>query len=159
MFNFAYVIHSKCNKSFLQGRNNLIHITWGCNKDFSKWRPEILRDIEYLFFHNNNVFFAKKILYIPGIYVFRFDQFSLLMYLRLLPSSAAIKMDNGENRGNARYGTNDDTAGFINQMKNRNTSRNTEYDLKLIKNYFASIEEIRNVDGIPQVELNPLISV
>jgi hypothetical protein len=68
-------------------------------------------------------------------------------------------MDNGENRGNARYGTNDDTAGFINQMKNRNTSRNTEYDLKLIKNYFASIEEIRNVDGIPPVELNPLISV
>jgi hypothetical protein len=68
-------------------------------------------------------------------------------------------MDNGENRGNARYGTNDDNAGFINQMKNRNTSRNTEYDLKLIKNYFASIEEIRNVDGIPPVELNPLISV
>jgi hypothetical protein len=52
-----------------------------------------------------------------------------------------------------RYGTNDDNAGFINQMKNRNTSRNTEYDLKLIKNYFASIEEIRNVDGIPPVDL------
>jgi len=40
---------------------------------------------------------------------------------------------------NARYATNDDTAGFINQMKNRNTSREIEYDLKLIKNYFASI--------------------
>jgi DUF2075 family protein len=46
-------------------------------------------------------------------------------------------MDNGENMGNVRYATNDDTAGFINQMKNRNTSRKTEYDLKLIKNYFA----------------------
>ena len=39
----------------------------------------------------------------------------------------------------ARYAMNDDTAGFINQMKNRNTSRKTEYDLKLTKNYFASI--------------------
>ena len=39
--------------------------------------------------------------------------------------------------GNVRYATNDDTAGFINQMKNRNTSWKTEYDLKLIKNYFA----------------------
>ena len=36
-------------------------------------------------------------------------------------------------------------------MKNRNTSRKTEYDLKLIKNYFVFIGEIRNVDGIPQV--------
>ena len=31
------------------------------------------------------------------------------------------------------------TAGFINQMKNRNTSRKIEYDLKLIKNDFVSI--------------------
>ena len=35
---------------------------------------------------------------------------------------------------------NDNTAGFINQMKNRNTSRETEYDLKLINNFFASID-------------------
>jgi hypothetical protein len=28
----------------------------------------------------------------------------------------------------ARYAMNDDTAGFISQMKNRNTSRKTEYD-------------------------------
>jgi DUF2075 family protein len=48
-------------------------------------------------------------------------------------------MDNGENMENIRYATNDDTAGFINQMKNRNTSKKTEYDLKLIKNYFASL--------------------
>jgi hypothetical protein len=52
-------------------------------------------------------------------------------------------MDNGENMKNARYATNDDTFGFINQMKNRNTSRKTEHDMKLIKNYFASIGEIR----------------
>ena len=49
------------------------------------------------------------------------DQFSLLMYLCLLPSSATVKMDNGGNMENARYAMNDDTAGFINQMKNRNT--------------------------------------
>jgi hypothetical protein len=30
-------------------------------------------------------------------------------------------------------------------MKNRNISRKTEYDLKLIKNYFAPIGEIPNV--------------
>ena len=48
-------------------------------------------------------------------------------------------MDNGENLENARYAMNDDTAGFINQKKNRNTSTKTEYDLKLMKNYFASI--------------------
>ena len=61
------------------------------------------------------------------------------MYLCLLPSSATVKMDNGENMGNVRYATNDDTAGFINQRKNRNTSTKTEYDLKLIKNYFPSL--------------------
>jgi len=31
MFNFAYVINPKCNKSYLPGYNNLIRITWGCN--------------------------------------------------------------------------------------------------------------------------------
>jgi hypothetical protein len=50
------------------------------------------------------------------------------MYLRLLLWFATVKMDNGENMENARYATNDDTDGFINQMKNRNTSRETEYD-------------------------------
>jgi len=48
-------------------------------------------------------------------------------------------MDNGENMENARYVMNDDTAGFINQKKNRNTSTKTEYVLKLMTNYFASI--------------------
>jgi len=40
---------------------------------------------------------------------------------------------------NACYAMNDDTVGFINQLKSRNTSRKTEYDMKLMKNYFASI--------------------
>jgi hypothetical protein len=48
-------------------------------------------------------------------------------------------MDNGEKMENGRYAINDDTAGFIIQMKNRNTSRKTEYDLRLMMNYFASI--------------------
>jgi hypothetical protein len=34
-------------------------------------------------------------------------------------------MDNGENIENARYAMNDGTTGFINQMKNRNTSTKT----------------------------------
>jgi len=82
-------------------------------------------------------FLEKK--YFPGINVFRSGQYSLLMYLCLLPSSATVKMDNRENMENASYAMNDDTAGLINQMKNRNTSRKTEYDLKLMKNYFASL--------------------
>ena len=54
----------------------------------------------------------------PGIqFFFLSDQFSLLMYGCLLPLSATVKMDNGENMENARYAMNDDTAGFINQMK------------------------------------------
>jgi len=48
-------------------------------------------------------------------------------------------MDSGENMKKARYAMHEDIAGFINQMKNRNTSRKTEYNLKLVKNYFASI--------------------
>ena len=44
-----------------------------------------------------------------GIHVFRFDQFSLLMYC-LLPSSATVKMDlYEENMEKACYATNDDT--------------------------------------------------
>ena len=39
------------------------------------------------------------------------------MYDCLLPSSATVKMDNEKNMENARYAMNDDTAGFINQMK------------------------------------------
>ena len=57
--------------------------------------------------------------YFPGIHVFKSDQYSLLIYLCLLLSSATVKMDNGENMENVRYATNDDTAGFINQMKSR----------------------------------------
>ena len=43
------------------------------------------------------------------IHVFRSDQFSLLMYRCLLPSSVTVKMDYEENRENDRYATNDDT--------------------------------------------------
>jgi hypothetical protein len=127
-----------------QGCSNLIRITWGggCNDEYrttSKWQPDILNEIEYLVFHNYNVFLVVEIL-LPLEFTFYFsDQFSLLIFLCLLPSSATVKTDNGENMENARYAMNDDTAGFINQKKNRNTSTKTEYDLKLMKNYFASI--------------------
>jgi hypothetical protein len=49
--------------------------------------------------------------------VFLSDQFSLLMYCCLLPSTATVKMHNEENMENARYAMNGDTTGFINQMK------------------------------------------
>jgi hypothetical protein len=35
-------------------------------------------------------------------------------------------MDNGEDMENARYAMNDNAAGFINQMKSRNTRRKIE---------------------------------
>jgi len=60
------------------------------------------------------------------------------MYICLLPSSVIVKMENGENMESVRIATTDDTAGFIYQMENRNTSRKTEYDLKLIKNVLRS---------------------
>jgi hypothetical protein len=84
-------------------------------------------------------FFLADILIPLEVMFFLSDQLSLLIYLCFLPSSATVKMDYGENMENARYVMNDDTAGFINQKKNRNTSTQTEYDLKLMKNYFASI--------------------
>ena len=112
------------------GCNNLIRIEGGGNnvcRITSKWRPEILTEIEYLGFHNYNVFICFGSF--PPLLEFKFflfDQFSLLMYLCLLPSSATVKMDNGEDMENARYAMNDNAAGFINQMKSRNTSRKIE---------------------------------
>jgi hypothetical protein len=61
--------------------------------DFSKWRQEILHEIEYIVFYNYFVFLEK----------------TLLMYRCLLPSSATIKMDSEENMESTRYATNDDT--------------------------------------------------
>ena len=71
--------------------------------DFSKWRPDILHEIECVVFSH----LENKIS--PGIHVFRTDLFSLLMYLCLLTSSATVKMDNEENMESACYATNDDT--------------------------------------------------
>ena len=86
----------------------VLHGGWGCNMDFSKWRPEILHEIEYSVFHNYFVVFGEKKVS-SEIHVFRSDQFSLLMYHYLLLSSATVKMDYEENMENARYATNDDT--------------------------------------------------
>jgi hypothetical protein len=102
--------------------------------DFSKWRPEILHEMKY-FFGKKNIF--RNSCFPP-------DQFSLLMNRCLLPSSATVKMDNGENIKKCSLCNEWWNCWLhIYQMKNRNTSRKTEYDLKLIKHYFASIGEIR----------------
>ena len=62
----------------------------------------------YLVFHNNFVFFGI-FFFFSVIHVFWSDQFSLLLYHCLLPSSATVKMDNKENMENARYATNNGT--------------------------------------------------
>jgi hypothetical protein len=91
------------------GCNNMCRITWGRgNMDFSKWRSEILHENECLVFHNYFVFFREKT-NSSEIHVFRSDQFSLLIYRSLLPSSVIVKMDYEENMENAPYATNDDT--------------------------------------------------
>ena len=59
--------------------------------DFSEWWSEILHEIKYLVFHNYSSFLEKKIS--SEIHVFRSDQFSLLMYRCLLPSSVTVKME------------------------------------------------------------------
>ena len=43
------------------------------------------------------------------IHVFRSDQFSILIYRCLLPSSVTVNMDYEENMENARFSANDDT--------------------------------------------------
>ena len=118
---FINIYYPKCNKSQLPGCNNLILITWGCNNvcritwvcniDFSKWRQKILHEIEYFAFHNYFVFFLKRksFFFSFEIHVFRSDQFSLLMYRCLPPSSATVKMDYEVYMETARYATNDDT--------------------------------------------------
>jgi hypothetical protein len=63
-------------------------ITSGCNMDFSKWRPEILHEIEYLAFLNYFVFPWKN--NSSEIHVFRSDQLSLLM-CRFLTSQLLSK--------------------------------------------------------------------
>ena len=60
-----------------------------------------------LFFTIIMSFLGKK--FSSEIHVFRSNQFLLLMYCCLLPSSATVKMDYEENMENARYATNDDT--------------------------------------------------
>jgi hypothetical protein len=70
--------------------------------DFSKWLLEILHEIEYLVFQNYFVFFGKQFFSSSEIHVFRSDQFSLLIYRCLLPSSVTVKMDHEENLENAR---------------------------------------------------------
>jgi hypothetical protein len=71
--------------------------------NFSKWRPEMLHEIEYLVFHNYFVFFGKKKCFSSEIHVFRSNQFSLLMYRCLLPLSATSIFSVADNGSKQRY--------------------------------------------------------
>jgi hypothetical protein len=83
----------------------------GCNMDFSKWPQEILHEIEYLVFHNYNVFFGKKIFSRNS----RFPVRSVFVINVSLFTSVVCYCQNGKggNMENVRYATNDNTAGLI----------------------------------------------
>jgi hypothetical protein len=68
------------------------------------------------------------------IHVFRSDQFSLLMYRCLLPSSVTVKMDYVENMENARYATNDDTSCVITK-----TDRTGKREFRLSARYCDAV--------------------
>jgi hypothetical protein len=74
--------------------------------DFSKWRLEILHEIEYLVFLNYFVFPWKNKFFRNS----RFPVRSVIVInVSLLNSAVTVKMDYEENIENARYATNDDT--------------------------------------------------
>ena len=75
--------------------------------DVSQWRLEI--ELEGLFFPKEFTFFFFVRL------VFVIILFSLFTSV----ASVTVKMDNGEHMENTRYAMNDDTAGFIYQMKSQ----------------------------------------
>ena len=70
----------------------------------SKWRSEILHEIEYLVFHNYFFFFSEKNNF------YRNSPFPVqsvfVINISLFTSVVTVKMDYMEN---ARYATNDDT--------------------------------------------------
>jgi hypothetical protein len=71
--------------------------------DFSKWRPEILDETEYLVFHNYfvfvGIFFLLTRFTFSGPISFRYQ--CIVVYFRRLLST--VKMDYEENMENARY--------------------------------------------------------
>ena len=66
------------------------------------------------------VFFVEILF--PLEFTFFLVRSVFVINISLFTSSSATVMDIGETMENARYAMNDDTAGFINQKKNRNTS-------------------------------------
>jgi hypothetical protein len=74
--------------------------------DFSKWRPEILHEIEYLVFLNYFVFPWKNKFFRNSRFP---DRSVIVINVSLLNSAVTVKMDYEENIENARYATNDDT--------------------------------------------------
>ena len=74
--------------------------------NFSKWRLEILHEIEYLVFLNYFVFPWKNKFFRNSRFP---DRSVIVINVSLLNSAVTVKMDYEENIENARYATNDDT--------------------------------------------------
>ena len=70
------ILHVRCN--------NVWRITWeggGCNMDFPKWRPEILRENEYLVclilsFGKTKFFFRNSCFPVRSVFVFNVSLFT-----------------------------------------------------------------------------------
>jgi hypothetical protein len=66
----------------------------GCNMDFPKWRPEMLRENEYLVLHNYFVFWKNKI-FLPK---FMFSVRSVFVFNVSLFTSGVCCCQNGLRR-------------------------------------------------------------
>ena len=98
-------------------------ITWsvlhgrGCNRDFSKWRLEILHEIEYLVFHNYFVFFGKKKFFFRNS---RFPIRSVFVISVSLFTSVVYYCQNGLRRKHGKCSLcNEWWHSFMNQSLNR----------------------------------------
>ena len=84
MFNFAYVINPKCNRSFTQGCNNLIRITWGGLQyrffkmvavNFAWNRVFSFSQLCYLYW-KTNIFFRNSCFLVQSVFVINVSLFT-----------------------------------------------------------------------------------
>ena len=117
MYDFVYAIqmvkvspyHSPCNNNAVSHGGVIIRHYYYVSCDTAKMAAGNFA-WNRVFSFSQLFWFEKKKKNSSEIHVFQSDQFSLLMYRCLLPSSVTVKMDYEENMENARYATNDDTS-------------------------------------------------
>ena len=73
-------------------------------------------------------------------------------------------LDNFETENNSRgearfqFFSDEDTDAFITEQRNGYTKRKTKSDIKIVKDFFATIDELRNPADIPLKELDSLLA-